>query len=59
MLRFLTHLFKGNEAPAASVHVLCIKEGEEPPAANDERVRLCQQYADETPLTSFPLPSGP
>ena len=56
---FITYLFKGNEAPAASVHVLRIKEGEEPPEANDERVRLCQQYTDETPLTSFLFLVGP
>jgi hypothetical protein len=55
----LHDFLKGNEAPAASVQVLHINEGEEPPEANDERVRLRQQYADETPLTSFLLPSGP
>ena len=42
--RTLTHLSKGNEAPGASVQVLHIAEGEEPPETNDARVRLYQQY---------------
>ena len=35
---------KGNEAPAASVQVLHIPEGEELPTANDARVRPFQFY---------------
>jgi hypothetical protein len=40
------------------VQVLYIGEGEEPPEANDARVRLCQQYADETPLIAFLVGTG-
>lgn len=52
-MRIIYTPLQGNEAPAASVQVLHISEGEEPPEHNDARVRLCQQYADETPLTAF------
>jgi hypothetical protein len=39
-MRILYTPLQGNEAPAASVQVLHIREGEEPPEPNDARVRL-------------------
>ena len=40
------------------MQTLCIREGEEPPEANDARVRLLAQYANETPLTAFLVDPG-
>lgn len=52
-LIWLIHFSKGNEAPAASVQVLYIPEGEESPVANDARVRPLQCSVNETLLTLF------
>ena len=50
---WLIRFSKGNEAPAASVQVLYIPEGEESPVANDARVRPLQYSVNETLLTLF------
>jgi hypothetical protein len=54
-VNWLIRFSKGNEAPAASVQVLHIPEGEESPAADDARVRRSNSPVNETSLILFPV----